>query len=108
MAPTQLETQWPLLRRTARTVMVLDIVESVRLMALDQDDTIRRWLAFTHEAEAHLLPAHGGRLVKSLGDGMLLEFDAVAPAIRCAIAMHSLIAQSNTGRSAATSIGASA
>jgi len=104
MALQELETPWPLLRRTARTVVVVDIVESVRLMALEQDDTIRRWLAFTKAVQTQLLPPHGGRLVKSLGDGMLLEFEAVVPAIQCALAMQSLIAVSNTGRSAERSM----
>lgn len=98
MPATLPEAHWPLLRRAARTVVVVDVVESVRLMEQDEDDTVHRWQAFVGEVVNHLLPQHGGRLVKSLGDGLMLEFEAVPQAIQCAIAMQATIAQDNHGR----------
>ena len=100
MPPIPSETQWPVYRRTARTVVVVDVVESVRLMEQNEEDTVHRWQAFVGEVVTHLLPQHGGRLVKSLGDGLMLEFEAVPPAIQCAIAMQAAIAQGNQGRPA--------
>lgn len=98
MTPNPSEPPWPALRRAARTVVVVDVVESVRLMEQDEDDTIRRWQSFVGEVVTQLLPAHGGRLVKSLGDGLMLEFESVLPAIRCALAMQQSIELYNHDR----------
>ncbi|MBX3621656.1 MAG: hypothetical protein KF891_16930 [Rhizobacter sp.] len=101
MAVNQSEAPWPALRRAARTVVVVDVVESVRLMEQDEDDTIRRWQAFVGEVVTTLLPAHGGRLVKSLGDGLMLEFESVPPATLCALAMQQALQPYNQGRDSA-------
>ncbi|MBC7954432.1 MAG: hypothetical protein H7Y33_01000 [Cytophagales bacterium] len=98
MTGNQSEAPWPALRRASRTVVVVDVVESVRLMEQDEDDTIRRWQSFVGEVVTRLLPQHGGRLVKSLGDGLMLEFESVPPAIRCALAMQQAIQPYNQGR----------
>ena len=98
MTATPIEAQWPVLRRAARTVVVVDVVESVRLIEQDEEGTVRRWQAFVGEVVTRLLPKYGGRLVKSLGDGLMVEFGAVPPAIQCAIDMQSTIAKANQGR----------
>jgi len=98
MTATQPEAQWPVYRRAARTVVVVDVVESVRLIEQNEEDTVRRWQAFVGEVVTQLLPQHGGRLVKSLGDGLMVEFAAVPSAIQCAIAMQSTIAKANQSR----------
>src|SRR6185369_10494691 len=82
----------------SRTVVVVDVVESVRLMEQHEDDTIRRWQSFVGEVVTQLLPPRGGRLVKSLGDGLMLEFESVPPAIQCALAMQQAIQPHNQGR----------
>ncbi|MBX3604551.1 MAG: hypothetical protein KF788_04740 [Piscinibacter sp.] len=102
MPATLNDAAWPIPRRTARTVLVVDLVESVRLYQLDEEGTVRRWQGFVGEVVTRLLPLHGGRLVKSLGDGLMLEFEAVPAAMNCAIGMHSAIAAANAGRAADT------
>jgi adenylate cyclase len=81
---------WPLpeLQRARRAIVVVDVVESVRLMQEDESGFIDRWRRFVHEVRSEVLPAHGGRLVKSLGDGMLLEFERVPQAVAAALAMQ--------------------
>lgn len=86
------DSPWPLLRRTTRTVVVVDLVESVRLIAHDEEGTVRRWQRFLHEVATALLPRHGGRLVKRMGDGLMLEFEAVQPAIACLLEMFDTLA----------------
>jgi adenylate cyclase len=98
MTATPFEAPWPVSRRAARTVVVVDVVESVRLMEQGEEDFVQRWHAFVAEVMSSLLPQHGGRLVKSLGDGLMVEFEAVPSAIQCALAMQTAIAQSNTAR----------
>jgi adenylate cyclase len=92
---TEESAPWAELHRERRALVVVDVVESVRLMQQYEDDVIRRWVRFVHEVRNHLLPKHGGRMVKSLGDGMLLEFAEVRAAPRAAFAMLRLIQQHN-------------
>lgn len=77
--------------RQVKVLLVVDVVESVRLMEEDEDGFVQRWQRFVHDTVDRLLPLYGGRLVKSLGDGLMLEF---AEAQRCAGAafeMHKLV-----------------
>ncbi|WP_286852217.1 adenylate/guanylate cyclase domain-containing protein [Hydrogenophaga sp. 70-12] len=71
-----------------KTVLVIDLVESVRLMAHNEEQVVRLWRGFVHHATTEVLPPHGGRLVKSLGDGLLAEFEHPAQAVRAAMALH--------------------
>ena len=94
------EADWPLYRRAARTVVVVDVVESVRLMEQNEEDTVHRWQVFVGDVVNRLVPRYAARLVKSLGDGLMLEFESVLPAIECAIEMQAAIAEGNRGRPA--------
>lgn len=78
----------PWLTRQRRTIVVIDLVESVRLMQRDEVGFISRWLAFVAHVRDGLLPRWQGRLVKSLGDGLLLEFERVDAAVRVALALQ--------------------
>ena len=71
-----------------KTVLVIDLVESVRLMAHNEEQVVRLWRGFVHHATTEVFPSLGGRLVKSLGDGLLAEFDHPAQAVRAALALH--------------------
>lgn len=96
--PTLDATQWPALLRARRAIVVVDVVESVRLMQAHEADVVDRWRRFINEVRAQTLPAHGGRLVKSLGDGLMLEFESVVSAARAALDMQRLIETVNDGR----------
>jgi adenylate cyclase len=71
-----------------KTVLVIDLVESVRLMAHNEEQVVRLWRGFVHHATTEVFPSMGGRLVKSLGDGLLAEFEHPAQAVRAALALH--------------------
>ncbi len=94
-APSQAHTGWSGLPRQRRAVVFVDIVESVRLMQAHEDLVIARWRAFVHDVMSDILPRHHGRLVKSLGDGMLLEFETVPPAVAATREIQSRIAHYN-------------
>ena len=71
-----------------KVVLVVDLVESMILMAANEATVVQRWqgfVLFAHET----IGAQRGRLVKSLGDGLLAEFDESADAVRTALALHS-------------------
>src|SRR5260370_34483459 len=67
--------------RQETVVLLVDLVESVRLMQEHEAFTVRRWADFVRIVTAEILPRHRGVLVKSLGDGLLACFEAV-PAYR--------------------------
>jgi adenylate cyclase len=81
-------------RRSA--IVFADLVESVRLYQVHEAITIERWLLFVEQARA-LVPRHGGRLVRTAGDGLLLDFGAVAGATAAAFELHELMPALNTG-----------
>lgn len=80
-----------------KVVLVVDLVESVRLMEADEEGTVARWRAFVSRAGAEVISKNQGRLVKSLGDGLMVEFDDPRQAVSSAIKMHALIARGNAG-----------
>lgn len=80
--------------RYTKVIAVLDVVESVRLMELDENDFIRRWQAFVRFAREQL-PLQGGRMLKSLGDGLMLEFDDGPGCVRFALAAQEWCGRAN-------------
>ncbi|MGE0332530.1 MAG: adenylate/guanylate cyclase domain-containing protein [Ramlibacter sp.] len=81
-----------------KVITVLDVVESVRLMEQDQHDFIQRWHYFVEQAREHVLPQHGGRMLKSLGDGLMLEFADAQGCVKASFALQELCRQGNEGR----------
>jgi adenylate cyclase len=82
--------------RELRVVLVCDVVESVRWMEQDEDNAITRWQAFTQHVRTAIVPAHGGSVVKSTGDGMMIEFPTARAAVQAANAMHAKALVGNT------------
>ena len=78
-----------------RVVLVCDVVESVRWMEQDEDNAVTRWQAFTQHVRSTIVPAHGGSVVKSTGDGMMIEFPTARGAVQAAAAMHAQAAVDN-------------
>jgi class 3 adenylate cyclase/tetratricopeptide (TPR) repeat protein len=83
------------LKTVRRAVLVVDLVESVRLMQANEGRVIERWRRFVAAARAQVLPAHAGRLVKHLGDGMLIEWEHVPAALAAAFDLHDLMDRLN-------------
>ena len=75
--------------RHTKVLLVMDVVESVRLMEQDEEDFVQRWQRLVEQVEA-LLPDHGGRIVKSLGDGLMVEFGDAAGFSRAALGIQKL------------------
>ena len=85
------------LPRSQKVVLVIDLVESVRLMSADEAGTVARWHSFVQQARDHTIPQHHGRLVKSLGDGLMVEFEQARDAVNAAQTLHSAITHTNAG-----------
>jgi class 3 adenylate cyclase/tetratricopeptide (TPR) repeat protein len=83
-----------------RAVLVVDIVGSVGLVEQDEVGVISHWLDFVARVKRDILPPHKGRFIKSLGDGMLLDFDDVRSAVSAALAIQHERERANAGRPA--------
>jgi adenylate cyclase len=66
-------------------VVVADVVGYSRLMERDEAGTHQRLRALRDELVDAKIAAHGGRIVKTSGDGFLLEFASATAALRCAV-----------------------
>ncbi|MCU0764620.1 MAG: hypothetical protein MUF32_00995 [Burkholderiaceae bacterium] len=86
---------WLEATRARRVVLFVDVVESVRLLAAHEDDVLSRWLRFVDALRAQVLPHHGGRLVRTTGDGLLIELTSVPQAIACALAIQQRVSEFN-------------
>lgn len=78
-----------------RVVLFIDIVESTRLLEEDEQNTIKRWRHLVSQIEGEVLPSTNGRIVNSLGDGLLLDFLSVASGAAAALRIQSLSRELN-------------
>jgi adenylate cyclase len=83
--------------RQETVVLLVDLVESVRLMREHEASAVHRWAEFVRIVITEILPRHRGVLVKSLGDGLLARFEAVPDAADAAAGMHRTLATQNVG-----------
>jgi class 3 adenylate cyclase len=82
--------------RRLAAIVAADVAGYSRLMGLDEvgtASTLREHRAVTDA----LVAKHGGRLVKTTGDGVLLEFPSVVDAVECAVAVQTVMAERNEG-----------
>ncbi|HET8746286.1 MAG TPA: adenylate/guanylate cyclase domain-containing protein [Ramlibacter sp.] len=80
-----------------KVVLVMDLVESVRLMAANEAAVIGHWRRFIHHATTDVLPRRQGRLVKSLGDGFIAVFDSGHQAVAAALELQRHFVPVNAG-----------
>jgi adenylate cyclase len=74
-------------RRLAAIVSV-DVVGFSRLMERDESGTLAKLKGHRAELIDNLIDDYGGRIVKTTGDGLLLEFPSVVAAVECAVLMQ--------------------
>src|SRR5215470_1832964 len=82
--------------RRLAAIVAADVAGYSRLMGLDEVGTARTLREHRKVTDA-LVEKHGGRLVKSTGDGVLLEFPSVVDAVECAVAMQAVMTERNQG-----------
>src|SRR5262245_32013573 len=81
-------------QRRLTAILAADVAGYSRLMGLDEARTART----LHEHRAAVDPIvahHGGRIVKTTGDGVLMEFPSIVAAVDCAVAVQKLMRERN-------------
>jgi TolB-like protein/Tfp pilus assembly protein PilF len=83
--------------RRLAAILCADVVGYSRLMGEDEEGTLAALKAHRRELLDPVIAAHQGRLVKTTGDGMLIEFFSVVDAVRGAVAVQAEMARRNEG-----------
>ncbi len=83
------------IQRRLAAIVSADVVGYSRLMGNDEAGTLRRLNAHRSEQIDPLIAKHGGRIVKTTGDGLLLEFPSVVAAVECCVAVQEGMAERN-------------
>ena len=91
-------------RRNSRSNLVADVVGYSRLMGIDEIGTLERLKALRRDLIDPTIAAHFGRIVKLMGDGVLVEFGSAVDAVSCAIEIQKEVPEHNARASEANPI----
>ena len=83
--------------RHLAAIVSADVAGYSRLMGEDEAGTLARLTAVRRETVDPRIAEHGGRIVGSSGDGLLLEFPSALAAVDCAIAVQTAMAEREAG-----------
>src|ERR1700756_201835 len=81
--------------RRLAAILAADVARYSRLIEADEKGTLGRFKALRAEVIDPKIAAHRGRIVKTTGDGLLVEFASVVDALRCAAEMQTALAEGN-------------
>jgi adenylate cyclase len=81
--------------RRLAAVLAADVAAYSRLMGIDEEGTLARLKSYRKTLVDPAIAAHRGRIVKTTGDGMLVEFASAVDAARCAVEVQRGIAAKN-------------
>ena len=90
----------PRTQRRLAAILAVDVAGYSRLMGEDEEGTLRTLTAHRRELIDTKLAEHRGRIVKTTGDGALVEFASVVDAVRCAVEIQRAMVDRNIGTSA--------
>ena len=79
------------MERRLAAILAADVVGYSKLMGEDEAGTLAALRSFRQEILSSTVAAHRGTLIKSMGDGWLVEFASIADAIACAIRIQELL-----------------
>ena len=81
--------------RRLAAILAADVAGYSRLMGVDEEGTLAALKAIRRELADPKIKEHRGRIVKTTGDGLLLEFASVVDAVRCAVDVQREMAERN-------------
>jgi adenylate cyclase len=71
--------------RKLAAILAADVAGYSRLIGIDEEGTLKRLRKLRRELINPAVALHRGRIVKTTGDGILIEFPSVVDAVRCAL-----------------------
>ena len=83
-------------QRRLTAILAADVAGYSRLIGEDEEGTLARLKAHRRELLDPKIAEHSGRIVKTTGDGLLIEFASIVDAVRCAVAIQSGMAERNS------------
>jgi len=83
--------------RRLAAILAADVAGYSRLMGEDEEGTHAALTALRRELSDSKIAEHRGRVVKTTGDGLLVEFSSVVDAVRCAVEVQRELALRNDG-----------
>ncbi|MGA7683212.1 MAG: adenylate/guanylate cyclase domain-containing protein [Pseudolabrys sp.] len=83
--------------RRLAAILAADVAGYSRLMGSDEEGTLAALKAIRRDVIDPKIAAHRGRIVKTTGDGILIEFSSVVDALRCAVEVQQAMAKRNAG-----------
>jgi class 3 adenylate cyclase len=83
--------------RRLAAILAADVAGYSRLIGQDEIGTLARLRAHRRELIDPRVAEHKGRIVKTTGDGMLVEFGSLVEAVACALAVQQGMAERNSG-----------
>src|SRR5215471_13884388 len=83
--------------RRLAAILAADVAGYSRLMGADEEGTLERLKALRRELLDPKIAEHHGRIVKTIGDGLLVEFASVVDAVRCAVEVQQAMPERNIG-----------
>ena len=96
--------EMPLVERRLAAILAADVVGYSRLMEVDETGTLARLKTHRLELIDPLIAKTRGRIIKTTGDGLLVEFHSVVDAVQCANEIQQRMARRNADVSAARAI----
>ncbi len=81
------------MERRLAAILAADVVGYTRLMGADETGTLRRMIELRQQVLEPLIAEHHGRVVKLIGDGLLVEFASVVDSIACAVVWQERVAE---------------
>ena len=82
--------------RRLTAILAADVAGYSRLIGADEEGTLAQLKAFRKTLVDPTIAKHRGRIVKTTGDGMLVEFASAVDAARCAVELQRGMADENT------------
>jgi adenylate cyclase len=83
--------------RRLAAILAADVAGYSRLMGVDEEGTLERLKALRREFLDPTIAGHRGRIVKTTGDGLLVEFASVVDAVRCAVEVQQAMPERDIG-----------
>jgi TolB-like protein len=87
----------PHVERRLAAILAADVAGYSRLMGADEEGTLAALKAYRREVIDLKLAEHRGRIVRIIGDGLLVEFASVVAAVRWAVEVQHAIGERNSG-----------